>query len=58
MENGWIFVVVDSASDGSKLVDVFDKDGEFLAQFEIDISTRSATQCKVCFENGWKAGNS
>ncbi|NQT80990.1 MAG: 6-bladed beta-propeller [Candidatus Aminicenantes bacterium] len=39
MENGWIFVVVDSVRDESKLVDIFSKDGEYLAQFEIDIST-------------------
>jgi len=39
MENGWIFVVVDSVPDGLKLVDIFNEDGEFLAQFETDIST-------------------
>jgi hypothetical protein len=39
MENGWIFVVVDSVRDGLKLVDIFSEDGEFLAQFETDIST-------------------
>ncbi|UCC40629.1 MAG: 6-bladed beta-propeller [Candidatus Aminicenantes bacterium] len=39
MENGWIFVVVDSVRDESKLVDIFNKDGEYLAQFETDIST-------------------
>ena len=39
MENGWIFVVVDSVQDGSTLVDIFNKDGEFLAQFETDVPT-------------------
>jgi len=39
MENGWIFVVVDSVRDGSKLVDIFNNDGEYLAQFETDIPT-------------------
>ncbi len=39
MENGWIFVVVDSVRDGNTLVDIFGKDGEYLAQFETDIST-------------------
>lgn len=39
MENGWIFVVVDSVRDEYKLVDIFNKDGEYLAQFETDIST-------------------
>jgi hypothetical protein len=39
MENGWIFVIVDSVRDGSALVDIFSKDGEYLAQFETDVST-------------------
>jgi hypothetical protein len=39
MENGWIFVVVDSVRDGSALVDIFNKDGEYLAQFETDVPT-------------------
>jgi len=39
MENGWIFVVVDSVRDGNTVVDIFDKDGEYLAQFETDIAT-------------------
>jgi hypothetical protein len=47
MENGWIFVVVDTERDGSKLVDIFNEDREFLAQFETDISTEGLT-----FKNG------
>jgi len=39
MENGWIFVVVDSMRDGLKLVDIFNENGEFLTQFETDIPT-------------------
>jgi hypothetical protein len=39
MENGWIFVVVDSVRAGSTLVDIFNEDGEYLAQFETDVST-------------------
>ena len=39
MENGWVFVVVDSVRDESTLIDIFNQDGEFLAQFETDIST-------------------
>lgn len=39
MENGWIFVVVDSIRKDLKAIDIFNKDGEYLAQFEIDIST-------------------
>lgn len=47
MENGWIFVVVDSVRDGLKLVDIFNEEGEFLAQFETDISTDG-----LSFNNG------
>jgi hypothetical protein len=39
MENGWIFVVVDSVRDGPALVDIFNKDGEYLTQFETDVPT-------------------
>jgi len=37
MENGWIFVVIDSVRDGSKLIDIFNQDGEYLAQFETNV---------------------
>ncbi len=47
MENGWIFVIVDSVRDGSALVDIFSKDGEYLAQFETDVPTDWLT-----FNNG------
>ena len=47
MENGWIFVVVDSVRDGSTLVDIFSEKGEYLAQFETDIATD-----RLCFKNG------
>jgi len=39
MENGWIFVVVDSVSGENTLVDIFGKDGEYLAQFKTDVPT-------------------
>ncbi len=39
MENGWIFVVIDSIRDESKWDDIFNKDGEYLAQFVTDVST-------------------
>jgi hypothetical protein len=39
MENGWIFVVVDSVRDGPELIDIFNKNGEYLAQFETNIPT-------------------
>jgi len=46
-KNGRICVVVDSARDGSKLINIFSKDGEYLAQFETDIPTD-----KLFFNNG------
>ena len=39
MENGWIFVTVDSVRDRSTLVDIFNKNGEYLAQFKTDVPT-------------------
>ena len=47
MENGWIFVVVDSLRDGSTLVDIFNMEGQYLAQFETDVSTD-----ELSFNNG------
>ena len=48
MENGWIFVVVESANNGNKntAVDIFSRDGEYLAQFRTDIATDW-----LCFHN-------
>ncbi len=39
LENGWIFVVVDSMRGGLRLIDIFNQEGEYLAQFETDIPT-------------------
>lgn len=47
MENGWFFVVVDSVRDDYALVDIFDNEGQYLAQFETDIATDS-----LFFNNG------
>jgi len=47
MENGWIFVVVDSGQTDSVLVDIFDQEGQYLAQFETDIPTE-----QLFFKNG------
>ena len=48
MENGWIFVLVDSVGDESALVDIFSQRGVYLAQIEIDIATDELT-----FNNGY-----
>lgn len=47
MENGWIFVVVDSYHAEYTLIDIFSKDGKYLAQFKTDIPTEDLT-----FKNG------
>ena len=47
MENGWIIVVVDSVPNEAKIIDIFSKDGKYLAQFEADIYTE-----KLFFNNG------
>ncbi len=47
MENGWIFVVVDSLREDYKLVDIFNEEGEYLARFETDIPTDG-----LSFNNG------
>jgi len=39
MENGWLFVVVDSGEEDAKLIDVFDQDGKYIAQFTTSVST-------------------
>jgi hypothetical protein len=47
MENGWIFVVVDSVRGGAQLIDIFNQNGEYLAQFETEIPT-----AQLFFNNG------
>ncbi len=39
MENGWLFVVVDSGEEDAKLIDLFDQDGKYIAQFTTSVST-------------------
>lgn len=47
MENGWIFVVIDSYQAQNTLIDIFSIDGKYLAQFKTDIPTEDLT-----FKNG------
>ena len=47
MENGWVFVVVDSTWPESALVDIFNQGGAYLGQFETDIPTD-----QLFFNNG------
>ena len=47
MENGWLFVVVDSGEEEAKLVDIFDENGKYIAQFTTSVSTD-----RLIFKNG------
>jgi hypothetical protein len=47
MENGWLFVVVDTSDEEAKLIDVFDQEGKYIAQFTTSVSTDS-----LFFKNG------
>lgn len=47
MENGWLFVVVDSGDEAAKLIDIFDQDGKYISQFTTSVSTD-----RLIFKNG------
>ncbi len=47
MENGWLFVVVDSGEEEAKLIDIFNQDGRYISQFTTSISTD-----RLFFKNG------
>jgi len=47
MENGWLFVVVDSGEEDAKLIDIFDQDMKYIAQFTTSVSTD-----RLIFKNG------
>jgi len=47
MENGWLFVIVDSVPDEYILIDIFDQDGNYISKFETTIPTEN-----LFFKNG------
>jgi hypothetical protein len=47
MENGWLFVVVDYTDEGQAIIDLFDKEGRYIAQFKTNIHTKT-----LFFKNG------
>lgn len=47
MENGWLFVIVDSIGSEYALVDLFDNKGKYTAQFKVNIPTSG-----LFFKNG------
>ncbi len=47
MENGWLFVVVDSLENEYALIDLFNKEGRYIAQFKTTVPTNN-----LFFKNG------
>ncbi len=47
MENGWLFVVVDYRENEYALIDLFDKEGRYIAQFKTNVPTQN-----LFFKNG------
>jgi hypothetical protein len=47
MENGWLFVVVDYTDEGQAIIDLFDKEVRYIAQFKTNIHTKT-----LFFKNG------
>jgi len=47
MENGWLFVIIDSIPNEYALIDLFDQEGKYIAQFETAIPTN-----RIFFKNG------
>jgi len=47
LENGWLFVIVDFAEGNQSIIDLFDKEGRYIAQFKTNIHTKS-----LFFKNG------
>jgi hypothetical protein len=47
MENGWLFVMVDSIPDEYALIDIFGQEGNYIAQFETQIPAEN-----LFFKNG------
>ena len=47
MENGWLFVIVESLGDEKNLIDLFDGSGKYVAQFESTIPVEG-----IFFKNG------
>jgi len=47
MENGWLFVIVDSIPNEYALIDIFDQEGKYIAQFESTIPVE-----RMFFNNG------
>jgi hypothetical protein len=47
MENGWLAVVVDSIENDYTLIDIFDEEGKYIAQFQTTVPVEN-----LFFKNG------
>ena len=52
MENGWLAVIVDSVEDEYTIIDIFDQEGEYIAQFKTTILAKGILSTSLFFKNG------
>ena len=52
MENGWLAVIVDSVEDEYTLIDIFDQEGKYIAQFKTSIPAEGILSASLFFKNG------
>ena len=52
MENGWLAVIVDSVEDEYTLIDIFDKEGKYLAHFKTPVPAEGIWAGLLFFKNG------
>jgi hypothetical protein len=51
MENGWLFVIVDTIEDEYSLIDIFDEDGKYIAQFKTPVTAKGTMSEFLFFKN-------
>jgi hypothetical protein len=52
MENGWLFVIVETIEGEYSLIDIFDKDGKYIAQFKTPVTSKGILSEFLFFKNG------
>ncbi|MDH5467562.1 MAG: 6-bladed beta-propeller [Candidatus Aminicenantes bacterium] len=52
MENGWLAVIVDSVKDEYTLIDIFDQEGKYIAQFKTSVPAEGILSALLFFKNG------
>jgi len=51
MENGWLFVIVDTIDDEYSLIDIFDEYGKYIAQFKTPVTAKGTMSEFLFFKN-------